>query len=75
MATRLRHKVNSIASTAVAIQPSQCRRAPVTWVPMVTRRKASSIMTVKMGTAITPLRTADREHAGADDAQAEHTYP
>jgi hypothetical protein len=58
------HNVTSMATTtsaiaAVASQPRTRRRGPITFAPMVPVREASSIMTAMIGTAITPLITAD----------------
>src|SRR5205807_8437140 len=47
--------------SAVAAQPSHRRRLPIVCGPMMSVRDASFIITAMMGTAITPLMTADQK--------------
>lgn len=60
------------AITAVAIQPSQRRRGPITCWPMMARRVAKSIVTAMIGTAITPLITADQNSSFTGSVGVKH---
>lgn len=51
------------AITAVATQPKQRNRTPITWRHMVALREASNIITAMIGTAITPLSTAAQNNS------------
>uniref|UniRef100_A0A1I8ADE8 HD_domain domain-containing protein n=1 Tax=Steinernema glaseri TaxID=37863 RepID=A0A1I8ADE8_9BILA len=61
-----------MAMTPVAIHPSQRNRGLITCSPIVCGRDASSIMTTMMGTAITPLSTADQNSSFTGSVGVKH---
>jgi len=60
------------AIAAVAIHPSPLRRGPITFAPMMSAREASNIITAMIGTAITPLTTADQNNSLTGSVGVKH---
>ena len=61
------------AMTPVALQPTRRRQGPMTCAPMTLGRDASSIITLMMGSAITPLHTAAQNSSATGSSGVKHS--